>query len=301
MKREEFIRKIPGEARVVHEVLLFFPMPHFAMSASRSQSPDPDRLRRSSTPNFGSDLSAKPDGKRGSVPNFTAEDAELGAFIHDDAAHMMSHFQENWDMWYQNAKRPNVLVAGITGAGKSSLINTVFGQNLAKEGTGKPVTQHFTKFAPDDKAVNLYDSKGLETGIADSFISTTKQFLETHAASTLDATSAVNAIHCVWWVINCAGSRFQPFEEEICRDLLKDLPIIFILNKADVVTKRAKHDLKKCIVNLNLKNCAGIYFTTTSKYARLDAPDICPRCGEDDIISYKKKRLFQCESCGFKV
>ncbi|GAA9658956.1 hypothetical protein HpHCM55_06840 [Helicobacter pylori] len=39
----------------------------------------------------------------------------------------------------------NILLMGATGMCKSSLINALFGKEMAKVGTGKPVTQHLEK------------------------------------------------------------------------------------------------------------------------------------------------------------
>lgn len=39
----------------------------------------------------------------------------------------------------------NVLIVGKTGVGKSTLINAVFGDKVAKTGSGKPVTQEILK------------------------------------------------------------------------------------------------------------------------------------------------------------
>ena len=39
----------------------------------------------------------------------------------------------------------NIIVAGKTGVGKSTLINAVFRDKLAQTGLGKPVTNHMRK------------------------------------------------------------------------------------------------------------------------------------------------------------
>ncbi len=36
----------------------------------------------------------------------------------------------------------NIIVAGRTGTGKSTLVNAVFGDDFAETATGRPVTQH---------------------------------------------------------------------------------------------------------------------------------------------------------------
>ena len=42
----------------------------------------------------------------------------------------------------RNLKTLNIIVAGKTGVGKSTLINGVFRAELAETGIGKPVTEH---------------------------------------------------------------------------------------------------------------------------------------------------------------
>ena len=60
---------------------------------------------------------------------------------------------ENYDL--------NVLIAGSTGVGKSTLINTVFGKKVAITGQGAPITQQITKYSLEN-GLSIYDTKGLE-------------------------------------------------------------------------------------------------------------------------------------------
>lgn len=56
----------------------------------------------------------------------------------------------------------NILLMGYTGSGKSSLINALFGKEIAKAGVGKPITQHLEKYIDEQKGLILWDTKGIE-------------------------------------------------------------------------------------------------------------------------------------------
>ncbi|GAA8591081.1 hypothetical protein HpDR64_06150 [Helicobacter pylori] len=56
----------------------------------------------------------------------------------------------------------NVLLMGATGSGKSSLINALFGEEIAKAGIGEPVTQHIEKYIDEQKGLILWDTQGIE-------------------------------------------------------------------------------------------------------------------------------------------
>ena len=57
----------------------------------------------------------------------------------------------------KNLKTLNIIVAGKTGVGKSTLINSVFREKLAETGMGKPVTDHMRKISK--KGVIPMDSR----------------------------------------------------------------------------------------------------------------------------------------------
>ena len=64
----------------------------------------------------------------------------------------------------RGAGRVNILVAGKTGVGKSTLINAVFRGDLAKTGAGKPVTQTTQEFSRPGHPLTIIDTRGLEVG-----------------------------------------------------------------------------------------------------------------------------------------
>jgi GTP-binding protein EngB required for normal cell division len=222
-------------------------------------------------------------------PHHTAID-KLHDHIASDASTLLEKFRLEFDSTAREfSQRPNVLVAGCTGAGKSTLINKVFGRQVAQTGSGVPITQHFDRYELENEAVVIYDSKGLEVGAHDNFIATTSQFLRDGATE----------IHVVWYIVNSAGSRFQPFEGTVCKSLFNKLPIIFILNKADLSATEDRESLRRSILDLKLGNCIGILDTVcTPSLSALKIPDVCPVCGSDDLDIKRKRKLMTCADCG---
>ncbi|GAA7344149.1 hypothetical protein MLS210_09010 [Helicobacter pylori] len=53
----------------------------------------------------------------------------------------------------------NILLMGATRLGKSSLINGFFGQEVAKAGVGKSLTQYLEKYVDEEKGLILWDTR----------------------------------------------------------------------------------------------------------------------------------------------
>ena len=58
----------------------------------------------------------------------------------------------------------NIIIAGKTGVGKSTLVNAVFKGDLAETGVGKPVTQTTKEYSKEGEPVHIFDTKGFELG-----------------------------------------------------------------------------------------------------------------------------------------
>lgn len=212
--------------------------------------------------------------------------------IDTDLSELTNSFRETLEEFRKEILKPNVLVVGTTGAGKSSLINTIFGEKVAQEGTGKPVTTHFNRYEPETLPVVIYDSKGLEHGNTAEFIESTKKFFaETQG-------DVRNMIHVVWYVVNGASSRVQPYEEEICKMLFNEIPVIFIINKGDISSDADRAVIRETLESFKLHNCHGIFDAVSGDRVPLLKIERCPACGSDDIEIRKIKQIVCCESCG---
>ncbi|WP_100976066.1 GTPase [Helicobacter pylori] len=91
----------------------------------------------------------------------------------------------------------NVLLMGATGVGKSSLINALFGKEIAKAGVGKPITQHLEKYIDEQKGLILWDTKGIEDKDYHDTMQSIKKEME-DSFKTLDEKEAIDVAYlCV--------------------------------------------------------------------------------------------------------
>ncbi len=153
----------------------------------------------------------------------------------------------------RNLKTLNIIVAGKTGVGKSTLINAVFKDQLAETGIGKPVTTHMRKISKNGIPLAIYDTKGFELG-KDAQKEVKKEIIDT--ITTGLATKDINkTIHCIWYCINTTSSRVEPEEIEWIRSLTMEnqvtqVPIIIVLTQS--ISKKKAEEIKRLIEEENL-------------------------------------------------
>ena len=124
----------------------------------------------------------------------------------------------------------NIIVAGITGTGKSTLINAVFGSELAKTGSGRPVTEHIDEYQNNDIPVHIWDTVGLELN-SEKTARSIASIKETIAkkASTDDQ---FDRVHAIWYCINSGSNRYQGAELDFIKELHSThLPFIIVLTQ----------------------------------------------------------------------
>ncbi len=106
--------------------------------------------------------------------------------------------------------KTNVLLMGGNGMGKSSLINALFGEEIAKAGVGKPITQHLEKYIDEQKGLILWDTKGIEAKDYHDTMQGIKQRME-DSFKTLDEKEAIDVAYLC---VKETYSRIQKRERE---------------------------------------------------------------------------------------
>lgn len=152
-----------------------------------------------------------------------------------------------------NLNTLNIIVVGKTGAGKSTLINSVFREELAAEGMGKPVTNHMSKISREGFPLNIYDTRGFELG-RDAQIEVRNEIIETikEGVKTKDVNKA---IHCIWYCVNTATNRIEPEEIDWLREFAKEnamtnVPVIVVLTQS--FSKKNAQALRKLVLDEKL-------------------------------------------------
>lgn len=123
--------------------------------------------------------------------------------------------------------RFNLAVVGGTGVGKSSLVNAVFGRDLAQVGKGLPVTRGVHYY--HDDSLGIWDLEGFEIGSAATPAEILRGHLETIAARPGD-----EQISVVWYCVLSHADRLTPPDIAMIRELdAAGLPVILVLTKVD--------------------------------------------------------------------
>lgn len=157
-------------------------------------------------------------------------------------------FQNELEKFVKNIKKPNILVLGGSGVGKSTLVNLVLKREVAIPGSGKPETKGIITY-PND-VITIHDSEGYESGEEKQayYKKLIGDFIEKKSLK------AEDSIHLAWYCISAPSARVNDVDIETVKLMQsKRLAVAVILTQVDATTEEACEQLK-AVLRENLSN-----------------------------------------------
>jgi uncharacterized protein (DUF697 family)/GTPase SAR1 family protein len=124
--------------------------------------------------------------------------------------------------------RVNILIAGKTGVGKSTLINAVFQGDFAETGHGEPVTKNTREIIKEGIPLHIFDTRGLEMAQFGQTIEELERLITVRA----DSEDGNEHMHCGWICISEDGRRIEDGEKQLLEMLVRHMPVVVVVTKA---------------------------------------------------------------------
>jgi uncharacterized protein (DUF697 family)/predicted GTPase len=208
--------------------------------------------------------------------NFNWQDLFNQVFKDINVGDLADRFNAEYRDKVKSMGHVNIIVAGRTGAGKSTLINAAFRENIAETGLGNPVTDKIRLIEKESVPVRIYDTVGLELNQ-----NTQRESINEIKSLISDKAKGQNIndmIHLIWYCISAESERFESVEQEFVDAITSnDVPVVLVLTKAfDLdLTERFLSDLNSR--NLPVKKVVPVLAQKKLEYAAY---------GVDELVEY---------------
>lgn len=194
----------------------------------------------------------------------------------------------------------NIMVAGITGTGKSTLINAVFGSEMAATGSGRPVTEHIDEYENGDIHIHIWDTVGLEL---DS--EKTKESIKSIKATIASKSSSndpYDRVHAIWYCINSGSNRYQGAELEFIKELHSiGVPFIIVLTQCsgdEEEVNAFENEIMRMNASMGMDDIRIVQVLALPvKYRGMPTP--IPAFGLDELVNVTLKLLPNFIKSGF--
>jgi uncharacterized protein (DUF697 family)/GTP-binding protein EngB required for normal cell division len=150
-------------------------------------------------------------------------------------------FSQEYAKLEKEIGKPNILIIGGTGVGKSSLINKIFGKEVSKVSNIKPETRGINTYTHKD--VVLLDTEGFELGSDKNLIFEEKIIAEIEKRKKGDEK---NQIHLIWHLISASSERVTDYDVNLFNKLESfGLPVAVVFTKSDIANQDSMNNMVK--------------------------------------------------------
>lgn len=141
---------------------------------------------------------------------------------------LIREFKDAYGKEQKNLGRFNLAIFGKTGVGKSTLVNSIFSENVARTGNGRPVTEGLDYYAHPSGFFGVYDSEGIETGEkGDAILGRFRQLIADTRSKDLS-----EHIHVIWYCVRWSDRRFEDSQADFVRALAaEDIPVLVVFTQ----------------------------------------------------------------------
>ena len=154
--------------------------------------------------------------------------------------------------------KSKIMFLGKTGVGKSSLINYLLGENMAKVGNGRPETQKFNKYDLLANGINIeiFDSKGLEVNDYHNLSESIRKELKINFDNIMydsfysnKKNLNYNNFCSIFYCFSAKNRRIEEEEINFIKNLIKDLgkTINIVITNSDSLTPQISSEYKKML------------------------------------------------------
>jgi len=201
--------------------------------------------RRNSTESYvtAMDTSDSDNDKNSEVTVLNINDSEIND-IRKKIKESVLQIKENFK---NDMGKVNIIIAGKSGVGKSTLINSIFHENLVSVGTGMPITQGIKEYKKEGFPLSLIDTKGIELDNYEEIFEKLKEYI-LYRRNNIDEHLHV---HIAWICISENSHRIENAEIELINMIGKYVPVIIVITKSDS-NDGLKEEIEK--LNLNVKD-----------------------------------------------
>ncbi len=188
-------------------------------------------------------------------------------------------FEEEFEKQKRAIKKPNLMIVGGTGVGKSSLVNLVFGEEVAKVGNGKPITKGCDRYENENIPIVIYDTEGYEINDkGESYSNFNKVVLK--KIEEFQTLELDKQIHVVWYCISISNKRITDYDISILKKLRntfsKKICIVFTQCDNDNETNDGKGEISEEFKKVILRDFEkiDIFETSNNKELKLDLDNL---------------------------